>query len=158
MDLKGILTVSGKPGLYQLVGQMNNGIIIESLTDGKRMPAYASHKVSALEDISIYTETEEVPLGEIMDNIHAYVTGGGEIDASPKNDRVKELMSIALPDYDRERVYVSDMKKLFKWYLALEKAGLMVPSEEETEETPVVEDAEVVEEAPTTTETKEGEE
>jgi hypothetical protein len=142
MDLKGILSVSGKPGLYKLVGQLKNGIVIESLEDGKRFPAYATDKVSALEDISMYSEEEEIPLAEIFSNIRTYMAEGGEIKGNASGKELKAQMEAVFPEYDRDRVYTSDMKKLFKWYLSLEKAGLAVEVEASSDG---VEDAEIIE-------------
>jgi hypothetical protein len=123
MNLKGIIAISGKPGLFKVVAQGKNNIIVESLEEKKRFPAYASDRISALEDISIYTYEEDKPLKEIYADIFKKENGGAAI--SHKEDVAKQqayLLEI-LPDYDQERVYPSDIKKLFQWYNMLHKAG-----------------------------------
>ena len=100
--LKTILSISGKPGLYKLVSHGKNMLIVESLTDNKRVPAYAKDKVISLGDIAIYTDETEVPLHEVLTAYFAEV----------------------LPSYDRERVYPSDIKKLLSWYNILINAGI----------------------------------
>ncbi|MBT5132501.1 MAG: DUF5606 domain-containing protein [Flavobacteriales bacterium] len=119
MAFENILSVSGKPGLYKLVGQMKNGIIVESLDDGKRFPVYGSAKVSALEEISIYTEDEEVPLREVFLKMHGITNGKEALSHKEDKDKVKEFFSQVLPDYDPDRVYVSDMIKVVKWFNSL---------------------------------------
>ena len=136
MNLKEILSISGKPGLFKLTGQTRNGVIVESLLDGKRFPVAASQNVSALDDIAIYTYSEEVPLAEIFRTIFTKTEGGECI--SHKAD-VKELLAYfeeVLPEFDKERVYTSDIKKVFNWYNLLQKHGLvdLVIEEAEKEE------------------------
>lgn len=140
MGLKGILSISGKPGLYKLVGQTKNGIIVESLEDGKRFPAHSSSKISALEDISIYGTNGEKPLIEIYQELFALENGGKSLDAKATNDELRNKAMAVFPELDTERVYVSDLKKLFKWYNILVEAKLI-----EAEKT---EEAEATEEAP----------
>ncbi len=115
--LKRILSISGKPGLYKLVSQAKNMIVVESLIDGKRMPSFAHDRVTSLGDIAMYTENDEVPLREVFLNIQKIENGGlasCEAKASPKE--LQEFMAKALPDYDRDRVKNSDIKKLITWY------------------------------------------
>lgn len=123
MELKEILAISGQPGLYKYVAQSTRGIIVESLIDGKRMNAPASAKVSTLTEISMFTEGEDIALAEVFTNIYAHAKGGEAI--SPKEDaaRIKAYFAEVLPDYDRDRVHVSDMKKCFAWYNMLIGAG-----------------------------------
>jgi hypothetical protein len=132
MNLSGILAISGFPGLYKLVSQMKSGLVVESIVDGKRMPAYATHKILALEDISIYTEDEDVPLGEVFDLIAK--KNDKKPTINPKkvsaNELKQELESV-LPDYDRERVYNSDLKKLFQWYNLLAEHDLLIEDDSE---------------------------
>jgi hypothetical protein len=143
MDLSGIISISGKPGLYRVVAKGKNSIIVESLTDNKRFPAYASDRISALEDISIYTYDEDKPLKEIFEGLYTKV-GGGEV-ASHKEDIavLQEALGDVLPNYDEERVYPSDIKKIFQWYNLLHKSGLLdaepAAAEEAVEENPVEE-------------------
>ena len=135
MKLKDILAIGGKPGLYRFIAQAKSGIIVESLSDKKRIPAHASDKVSALEDIAIFTETDEVPLSKIFDKIYEKENGGKSLD--PKKASGEELKSYfeeILPEYDRNRVYTSDMKKVFAWYNQLHEQDLLIQEEEEEEE------------------------
>lgn len=139
--LKEILSVSGKPGLFKLVSQGKNMLIIESLIDGKRIPAYTKDKVVSLGDIAMYTETEEVPLGQVLENIKTKENGAAcSIDPKADNDKLRKYMSEILPDYDRDRVYPSDMRKLFSWYNILITAQITnFLAEEKAEEAPAAE-------------------
>lgn len=115
--LKEILSVTGKPGLFKLVSQGKNMLIVESLIDGKRIPAYTKDKVVSLGDIAIFTETEEVPLGKVLEKIKAKENGAiCPFDAKSDNNLLREYMAEILPEYDRERVYPSDIRKLITWY------------------------------------------
>ncbi|MGB4414757.1 MAG: DUF5606 domain-containing protein [Paludibacter sp.] len=115
--LKEILSVTGKPGLFKLVSQGKNMLIVESLIDGKRIPAYTKDKVVSLGDIAIFTETEEVPLGKVLEKIKAKENGAiCPVDAKSDNNLLREYMAEILPEYDRERVYPSDIRKLITWY------------------------------------------
>jgi uncharacterized protein DUF6852/uncharacterized protein DUF5606 len=130
MDLNGILSISGKPGLYKHISQTKNGIIVESLVDKKRMPAYASAKISALEDIAIYTEDEDMPLNDVFKRIFETEDGKETLGKKATNDELKTYFEEVLPEYDKERVYVSDLKKIINWYNLLVNLGLMEFSEE----------------------------
>ena len=137
MELKEILAISGQPGLYRYVAQSTRGVIVESLLDGRRMNASAQSKVSALTEISMFTEGDDIPLAEVFSKIYAH-TQGKEY-ASPKEspERLKAAFAEVLPEYDRERVHVSDIKKCFAWYNTLVKAGFTefrLPEEPATEE------------------------
>lgn len=135
MDLSKILSIAGKPGLYLMVGEAKNNLIVESLIDGKKIPSFAHDRVSTLKEISIYTENEDVPLDEVLKSINNY-TEGKPIENPKKSssDVIKSTFAEILPDYDRETVYVSDIKKIFSWYnLLLEKD--MLDFTEEVEET-----------------------
>lgn len=148
MDLSKILAISGHSGLFQLVGQMKNGIVVESLRDGKRIPAYASHKISALADISIYTYEEDVPLADVMEKIDTH-TGGAKVELKGLN--LRSWFGEVLEGFDEERVYTSDIKKIAKWYNEMHTAGLLDFSDDadasDSEEAPAaIEDAEIVEE------------
>lgn len=111
---------------------MKSGLVVESIVDGKRMPAYATHKILALEDISIYTEDEDVPLGDVFSLIAK--KNDKKPTINPKkvsaNELKQELESV-LPDYDRERVYNSDLKKLFQWYNLLAEHDLLIEDDSE---------------------------
>lgn len=138
MDLTGIFTIGGKPGLQKLVAKSANGVIVESLIDGKRFNAYSSYKISSLEDISIYCDNEDVPLADVLSKI-AEKNEFKEVDTPQKG----ELFN-AINDYvniDQERVYESDIKKLFNWYNLLVKNDILTAeslkkSEEEEDQVP----------------------
>lgn len=133
MFLKGILSISGYPGLYKLISQGKTSIIVESLIDKKRMPAYASSKISALEDIAIFTDEEEMPLKKVLGSIYK-LENGGMVPSEKTNDReIRDYFEKALPTYDKARVYVSDMKKVINWYNLLHKQNLLHFEEEKTE-------------------------
>jgi hypothetical protein len=135
MDLSKILAISGKPGLYEVVSQSKTGLIVESLTDGKRIPVFASHQSSALEDISMFTYGDDVPLKEVFWKIHEKENGKPSIDPKSSADKLKEYFETILPDYDKERVYPSDIKKLLSWYnLLLDKGMITEPEQEESSE------------------------
>jgi hypothetical protein len=115
MGLKDILSISGKGGLYKLVGSMKNGVIVESLIDGKKTPAHAHNRISALSDISIYGEDGEKPLEEIVKAI--LIKFNAEPIAYKKwsGAELKTEFLEIFPDYDEDRVYVSDIKKVYQW-------------------------------------------
>ena len=102
-----------------MVSQAKNSIIVESLLDGKRIPAYATSRISALEDISIYTEEEDVKLADVFKAIYEKANGGKAIDPKSSGNELKNYFEEVLPSYDRDRVYVSDIKKLVNWYSIL---------------------------------------
>ncbi len=132
MDYSKILSVSGKPGLYEMISQTKNGFIVESLIDKKRFPVFAHERISTLEEISIFTtEEEDLPLKDVFKMIFEKQNGEKAID--PKSDAVaiKEFFLSAIPTYDSERVYVSDMKKVLSWYNLLLEKDLLVFEEEE---------------------------
>ncbi len=125
--LKEILSISGKPGLYKMISQGKNMIVVESLLDGKRVPAYTKDKVVSLGDIAIYTNTEEIPLGQVFENISKKENGSVcPIDPKADNNILRKYMEEVLPDFDRDRVYPSDMRKMFAWYNILINNGITV--------------------------------
>lgn len=135
--LKEILSITGKPGLYKLVSQGKNMLIVESLVDGKRIPAYARDKAVSLGDIAIFTDTEEIPLGEVLEKVKAKENGAkASIDPKSDNDALRKYMEEVLPEFDRDRVYPSDIKKLIIWYNMLVDKGMteFLEKEEETTE------------------------
>lgn len=142
MNLKDLLAITGKPGLYKTVGQNKTSLIVESLNDGKKMPVYSAHKISALEDISIYTYEEDIPLKVVFGKIFEKEEGGKAIDHKSSSAELKSYMSEVLPDYDEDRVYTSDLKKIFNWYNNLHDNDLLSREEEENEETPADSDSE----------------
>ncbi len=133
MKLKDIMAIGGKPGLYKFIAQAKSGIIVESLTDKKRIPAYASDKVSSLEDIAIFTEEDEVSLNEVFRKIYEKENGKKAISPKSSPDELKDYFGEILPEYDRERVYISDIKKVLSWYNQLEELNLLEFEENEEE-------------------------
>lgn len=123
MELKDILAISGQPGLYKYVAQSSRGVIVESLTDGRRMNAAANAKVSSLTEISMFTEGEDIPLAEVFTKIYAHAAGKEAISPKETPAKLAAYFAEVLPEYDRERVHVSDIKKCFAWYNALVGAG-----------------------------------
>jgi len=136
MNFKDILAISGQSGLYKFVAQSRNGIIVESLANGTRSCTSASARVSALSEIAIFTEGEDMPLAKVFQNI--YEKQGGKEAISPKStpEELKRFFAEVLPEYDRDRVHVSDMKKVVAWYNLLIAAGVtQFETEEKTDET-----------------------
>ncbi len=133
--LKGILAIAGQSGLYKLISQSKNNVIVESLDNGKRMPVYSATKVSALEDIAMYTYNTEIPLAEVFSNIAKKEDCNAcPLGKATTNDQYKAYFEEVLPEYDRERVYMSDIKKVFTWYNLLQERGLVKVIEKEEEE------------------------
>ena len=122
MDLTGIFTIGGKPGLQKLVAQSPNGVIVESLKDGKRFNAYSSYKISSLEDISVYSMTDDIPLKDVLTSIGEQ-NGYKLIELPSKENLSSEFKKYI--DYDEDRVYVSDIKKILGWYNILIEGGLI---------------------------------
>jgi hypothetical protein len=134
MNLAGIIAISGKPGLFKVIAQGKNNLIVESLEDRKKVPAYATDRISALEDISIYTVDDDKPLKEIFTVIFEKEKGGTTISHKEDAAKLQKYLLEILPNYDQERVYGSDIKKLFQWYNLLHKAGELKPEEPVVEE------------------------
>ncbi len=140
MDLKEIMSVSGHSGLFKFVSQGRNGIIVESFSDKKRMFVSASQKVSSLSDIAIFTDGGEVPLADVLKNIHTLEPGVPAPDAKSSPEELKKFMEKVLPSYDHERVYVSDIKKLVSWYNSLLDLNMLKFDEEPVAESVKTED------------------
>ncbi len=136
MNLSGIIAISGRAGLYKVIAQGKNNLIVESLEDRKRFPAYASDRISALEDISIYTYDEDVALKEIMGSIYKKENAGEALSHKSDQKTLEKYLVEILPNYDKERVYISDIKKIFQWYNLLHKAGELKMEEKEEEVAP----------------------
>lgn len=117
------MAISGQPGLYKYVAQSMRGVIVESLIDGKRMNVSSNARVSALTEISMFTEGEDIALADVFTNIWNYTEGKEAVSHKESSNKIVEEFGNVLPDYDRERVHVSDMKKCFAWYNILVKAG-----------------------------------
>ena len=140
--LKNILSITGKPGLYKLVSQGNNMLIVESLVDGKRMPTYARDKIVSLGEISMYTMGEDIALSEVLTKLGAK-EGLTVATIDPKkasNDELHAFFAEVLPEYDRDRVYPSDIRKLVQWYNILVGAGITDFTAEEEGSEAVVEE------------------
>ena len=137
MEFKDILAISGMPGLYKYVAQSTRGIIVESLEDGRRTNASATSRVSALSDISMFTEGEDIALAEVFTRMYAHTEGKQGLSHKESADKMKAYFAEVLPEYDRERVHVSDIKKALAWFNILVAAGMTeftLPSDEETAE------------------------
>ena len=142
MDLSKVVAISGKPGLFLVSGQGTGKLVVESLLDGKRSPAFVNDKISSVEEISIFTTDDDKPLKEVFMSIHEKL--GDNIGFDPKKVspvELKEKFELVLPEYDEDSVYQSDMKKVFQWYQLLNDKGLLdftveeEKSEENSEET-----------------------
>ncbi|MBW6491982.1 MAG: DUF5606 domain-containing protein [Lentimicrobium sp.] len=131
MDLKEIMAIGGKPGLYKMVAQAKNGIIVESLIDQKRLQAFSHDKISSLEEISIFTESGDKPLREILAGFYKNLDGKPAPEFKNENDKLKAFFNEMLPDYDKEKVYVSHMQKIVSWYNQLLEHNLLDFSEAE---------------------------
>lgn len=130
--LKTILSISGKPGLYKLVSRGKNMLIVESIADKKRFPAYGNEKIISLGDIAMYTDAEDIPLRQVFEK-----ENGALVTLNLKKASADELgayLAEVLPNYDRDRVHVSDIKKLISWYNLLVNAGLTDFEEKQVEE------------------------
>lgn len=124
--LKTILAISGKPGLHKLISQGKNMLIVESVADRKRMPIYASDKVISLGDIAMYTDADEVPLSVVLEAVKTKEEGKeASLDYKKASaEELGEFMAAVLPNYDRDRVHLSDIKKLIQWYNLLVSNGV----------------------------------
>ncbi|KAF0239493.1 MAG: hypothetical protein FD181_81 [Prolixibacteraceae bacterium] len=129
--LKGILSVSGQSGLFKLVAESKNNIIVESLETLKRMPVHSTAKVSALEDIAIYTENGDMPLKDVFKVISQMENGGTAISPKASDNELKAYFEKVVPEYDKNRVYISDIKKVLSWYNALQQQELLNFAEED---------------------------
>ena len=142
--LKTILSISGKPGLYKLISQAKNMLIVESLQTGKRQPAYAHEKIISLGDIAIFTDEDDVPLGEVLNAIKTK-ENGAKVSLDIKkadNEALRAYLAEVLPNFDRERVYTTDIKKLISWYnLLIETGNADFVEEKKTDEAAAGEEA-----------------
>jgi len=129
--LKKILSISGKPGLYELVSQGKNMLIVESLKEKKRMPAYSHEKIISLADIAIFTDEGEIPLKNVLISIKEKENGAkSSLDPKSDNKGLREYFATVLPNFDRDRVYPTDIKKIISWYNLLIETGKDVFVEE----------------------------
>ncbi|MBD5234213.1 MAG: DUF5606 domain-containing protein [Bacteroidales bacterium] len=131
--IKGILSISGKPGLFKLLSRGKNALIVENIATKKRIPTYAHEKVISLADITMYTEHGDEPLPEILDKVYAFNEGKAiDLKSFPNDAAIRECFGKIIPDFDTERVYTTDIRKLFSWYNQLVAAGFTEFKEAET--------------------------
>lgn len=133
IDLTGIISISGQPGLFKIIAQSKNGIIVEGLADKKRVNIVSTTKVSTLTDISMFTTGEDKPIEEIVTSIFEKEKGGVAVDSKADDKTIEKYFSEILADYDKERVYISNMRKLFSWYNILQATGNLKKKEENAE-------------------------
>lgn len=131
MELDKVLSISGKPGLYELKAQTRGGFVAESMIDGKKISVNIRHNVSLLSEIAVYTYTEEVPLREIFQKIYEKENGGEAIGHKESKEKLENYFAEVLPDYDVDRVYISDIKKILQWYNLLVNKGVTSFQKEE---------------------------
>lgn len=122
--IKGILSIAGRPGLYKLIQSGRGSLIVEQLSTGKRLPVQQRDRVISLADVAMYTDGDDVQLGEVLTSL-AKVAGSKPVDIKKTEaEGLREFFATVLPDYDRERVHVSDIRKLLIWYNQLIEAGI----------------------------------
>ncbi len=134
MGLEKVLSISGKPGLYELTAQTRGGFVAKSITEGKKISVNVRHNVSLLSEIAVYTYTEEVPLGTIFTKMYEKEEGKPAISPKVSKKELEAYFAEVLPDYDVDRVYQSDIKKVIQWYNLLVTHGYTDFSKEEKEE------------------------
>jgi hypothetical protein len=137
--LKGIIAISGQSGLFKVLSEGKNNVIVESLLTSKRSTVYTDAKMSALEDIAIFTTQEDLPLRKVFKKISDKENGGKAIDVKNSPEELKKYFAEVLPDYDREKVYFSDIKKVISWYNLLQEKGLLDLTEEDNKESDIQE-------------------
>lgn len=148
--IKNILAIAGRPGLYKLVNQGKNMLIVESMSTGKRTPAYAHDKVISLGDIAIYTTSGDIPLSEVLETIKEKNDGKPvDLKALGDDSAIRAYFAEMIPDFDDERVYTNDIKKVFSWYNQLIASGVTEFKDEEIAQDEAAEAAEAADEAET---------
>ncbi|HDP76254.1 MAG TPA: hypothetical protein ENN49_10415 [Bacteroidales bacterium] len=125
VKLKELLAISGYSGLFRFISQGRQGVIVESLTDGKRTLIPASARVSAIADIAVFTQTEEIPLKDVLKKIELLENGGPAINVKSTDKEIRSYFEKVLPKFDKDRVYTSDIKKIIGWYNLLQSKGLL---------------------------------
>jgi len=143
MNVSGIISIAGMSGLYKVIAQSKNGLIVESLTEKKRIPAHSTDRVSALEDVSVYSTGDDVPLKEVFQKIYDAEKGGQAINHKSPDADLRAYFKKAFAEYDEDRVYTSDIKKILMWYNILQKEGLLDKKEEEAASEETSKDAKV---------------
>ena len=134
MDLSKILSISGRGGLFKVVSQLKNAVVVESLSDQKRFPAFSNERMSTLEEISLYTTGEDRPLKEVLKAFYEKLEAKPAAGPESSDAELMKAFGEIVPDYDPDRVYVSDIRKIFTWYNLLLTANLLDFSEEEKKE------------------------
>lgn len=136
MKLKEIISITGKPGLYRVIAQSGRGFIVEALDDKKtRIPVNANHQVAMLEEITIYTENDEnMTLKDVLISMREKSSEINKPEAGADPAQIKHYFSEIMPEYDRDRVYVSDMKKILKWYTILDNNDIIANLGNDNEE------------------------
>lgn len=134
MNLSDIISISGKPGLYKIVAQSPGRVIVESVQDGKRTPVFMRDNFSILSDIYIFTDDEDMPLGEVMKAIYEHEGGQESISHKGSDEELETRLKEVVSNYDKENVQHADMRKLFKWYNLLIKHDLWSPADLENED------------------------
>ncbi|MDE6463537.1 MAG: DUF5606 domain-containing protein [Muribaculaceae bacterium] len=141
--LKGIIAITGKPGLYKLLCRGKNSLIVESLSTGKRVPSYATDKVISLADVTMYADHGDVPLSEVLTSLYTVAEGKPvDIKGFADDAAIRDYFAKVLPDFERDRVYTADIRKLFTWYNQLIAAGVTDFKDEEIAEDNAAEAAE----------------
>lgn len=131
MDLSGLISIAGIGGLHKVVAQTKGGLLVESLIDKKRIVAFSHFKVSALEEISVFSTGDDVPLKDIFQKMFDKHQGGASIDIKSSEEELKKYFDSVFPEYDKDRVYMSDIKKVINWYNMLQKQGLLTAQADE---------------------------
>jgi len=134
MSLKGVISIYGKGGLFKVIGQGKNNVIVQDIESGRKFPAFASNKISALEDISIYTYEDDVLLSDVYLKMSDLLDGKEAANHKTDLEELKGFFEKVLPDYDKERVSNTDLKKVFQWYNILHKADLIATLNEDGSE------------------------
>lgn len=134
MNLQGILSISGKPGLYKIIGQSRGGVLVNKIGEKRKISVPGNARMSALEDIAIYTYDEEIPLKKVMFNIFNKEEGNATINHKISEEELKDFFRAILDEYDEERVYASDIRKIIQWYNILQSNDLLIVAEEVKEE------------------------
>jgi hypothetical protein len=136
MTLDKILSISGKPGLYKIVTQTRSGFVVESLIDQKKVSVNIHSNISVLSEIAVYTLTEELPLREVLKRIRTKEDSKPtSISHKDSKDKLEEYFFEVLPDYDEDRVYASDIKKIVQWYNLLQKHDMLAALDEDKKAT-----------------------
>lgn len=147
MEFKELIAISGQPGLHKVIAKSKNGFIVEAIADAKRQAVSANQRISTLNDISVYTTDEEMPLKKVMAALEAKADKFKEVDAKADAEKMQQFFEAAVPNYDKEKVYASDIKKMMTWFRLLE--GKVDFNKEESDEPALIEEVEKETKQPT---------